>query len=137
MKDRIAGAGLLAILVQLLLFQATVTSFTCSTMSTASAAQGPAIVICHSAGTDVANTDASTPVHRSGPGGVCFDCPCGVCCATGSAVFASLAPEGDLGPAYTLARDAEGGSSRNVKAVPATPPLDLRPDPTGPPALSA
>ena len=132
LKDRVAGAGVLAIVVQLLLIQALVTSFTCSTMSTASVATGGGFVICRG-GVAEETTDAGSSSHRSGSGGVCLDCPCGVCCATGTAVFAAFAPGQDLGPAYTLMAEALADRPMTDADVPASPPLDLKPDPTGPP----
>lgn len=134
-KDRVAGAGLLAILVQLLLFQAVVTSFTCSTMTTAAAAQGPAIVICHGAGTEPSQ-DASNPIHRSNPNGVCFDCPCGVSCNPSTAIPGGFTPGSDIGPAYTLAELTRSFWPPLESSGPVWPPLELKPDPTGPPSLS-
>ena len=135
LKDRVAGAGLLTILVQLLLFQALVTSFTCSMMSTAQAAQGSAIVICHGAGTETVSA-TTAPVHRSVPGNVCFDCPCGTRCASVPIGFAAFTPGEDLGPAYTLAAETIGFSPMNDTVAPVSQPLAFKPDPTGPPAFS-
>ena len=134
LNDRMAGAAVLAMVVQLLLIQALVTSFTCSTMSTASVSTGGGFVICHG-GVAEETTDASSSSHRSGGSGVCLDCPCGVCCASGTAVFAAFAPSQDLGPAYTLIAEAVADRPMIESDVPASPPLDLKPDPTGPPFL--
>ena len=134
LNDRVAGAAVLAMVVQLLLIQALVTSFTCSTMSTASISTDGAFVICHG-GFAEETTDASSSPHRSGSDGVCLDCPCGVYCATGATVFAAFAPSQDIGPAYTLVAEAVAERPLIDADVPASPPLDLKPDPTGPPPL--
>ena len=134
LKDRVAGAGILAIIVQLLLIQALVTSFTCSAMATASVSTGGGSVICHN-GTAAAATAETGAPHRGGSGGVCLDCPCGIASAAGQAVFAAFAPGHDLGPAYTLVADAVGENAVIANLPPPWPPLDPKPDPTGPPIL--
>ena len=136
LKDRVAGAGALAIIVQLLLIQALVTSFTCSAMATASFSAGTGFVICHG-GAAEETAQAGSSSHRRGPGGVCLDCPCGIASTTGQAVLAFFAPDRDLGPAYTLVAEALGRNRVDADLPPASPPLDLKPDPTGPPFFFA
>ena len=132
LKDRVAGAGALAIIVQLLLIQALVTSFTCSTMSTAAYASGGGFEICHGA-VAAGEPDAASSPHRGGSGGACLDCPCAVCCANGTAIFAIVAPNQDLGPAYTLADAALDDHPVVVEAMSAPLPRTLKPDSTAPP----
>ena len=134
LKDRAAGAGALAIIVQLLLIQALVTSFTCATMSTAAFGSGDGFTICHGASV-AGETDATSSSHRGGSGGVCLDCPCGVCCSTGPAIFASVAPGHDLGPAYRLVEAALNDTLGVAAPLPGQPPRALKPDSTAPPVF--
>ena len=133
LKDRVAGAGALAIIVQLMLIQALVTSFTCATMSTAAFASGGGFAICHGASTAEETDAESSTSHHGGSGGVCLDCPCGVCCAAGPATFASVAPSHDLGPAYRLVDAALGDHPDIATTFPAPLPRALKPDSTAPP----
>ena len=133
LKDRVAGAGALAIIVQLLLIQALVTSFNCATMSTAFATGG-GFTICHGAAA-IEDADATPSSHRGGSGGICLDCPCGVCSASGPTIFAGLAPNRDLGPANRLFDAAPDDHPVVAETVPAPLPRALKPYSTAPPLV--
>lgn len=130
--DRLAGAGVLAIVVQLLLIQALVTSFTCTSMAISAGARD-GVVICHGGGATTLAGPSSQ--HRGRSGGVCLDCPCGVCHTPGSAILASSAPNRDLGPAYPSVSRAIASRPATADRPPASRPIDLKPDPTGPPSV--
>ncbi|HEX2018572.1 MAG TPA: hypothetical protein VGO17_06500 [Aurantimonas sp.] len=124
--DRVAGAGALVLAIQFLVLQAFFSSITCG-MTVAAAS--PAI--CHGL-----QSEADAPAPHRDSSGICLDCPCGIACSAGAAVLAELAPEQDLGAAFSLVAGAGPDLPVDQDTDRISPTVALAPDPTGPPAFS-